>query len=120
MNNFCGGSGFAGLGSTRYTSTIPLPSNSPLRLLPCKQCYLRLPEANKMTFSIMVYTGRLCPKGVPFSGSLVEVYERVGKSVIWFRKNNNIKSTYTAALCTLHDIHTVIKNKNEKYNLNKD
>ena len=36
---------------------------------------------------IMAYTGRLRPKGVPFSGFryilLVEVYERVGKSVIW-------------------------------------
>ena len=38
------------------------------------------------------YTGKLRPKGVPFSGfryyervgiSLVEVYKRVGKSVIW-------------------------------------
>ena len=41
---------------------------------------------------IMAYTGRLHPKGVPFSGFrffervhilLVEVYERVGESVIW-------------------------------------
>ena len=38
------------------------------------------------------YSGRLCPKGVPVKGfglyervgiSLVEVYKRVGKSVIW-------------------------------------
>ena len=42
---------------------------------------------------IMIYTGRLSPKGVSFSGfrsvwkgkgvSLVEVYKTVGKSVIW-------------------------------------
>ena len=42
---------------------------------------------------MMAYTVRLDPKGVPFSGFryiyerigilLVEVYERVGKSVIW-------------------------------------
>ena len=39
----------------------------------------------------MAYTGRLRPKGVPFSGFrhmkgrilLVEAYERVGKSAIW-------------------------------------
>ena len=43
---------------------------------------------------IMAYTGRLCPYGVPFSGfrymkrygSLVKVYERVGKSVILVSK----------------------------------
>ena len=36
----------------------------------------------------MAYTGRLPPEGVPFSGFkvgilLAEVFERVGKSVIW-------------------------------------
>ena len=30
---------------------------------------------------IMAYTGRLCPKGVPFSGFRV-VYERVGISLV--------------------------------------
>ena len=43
---------------------------------------------------IMTYTGRLCLYGVPFSGfrymkrygSLVKVYERVGKSVILVSK----------------------------------
>ena len=41
--------------------------------------------------SLMTYTGRVCPKGVPFFKlqvyekvgiSLVEVYGRIGKSVI--------------------------------------
>ena len=43
---------------------------------------------------IMAHTGRLCPQGIPFSGfrymkkygSLVIVYERVEKSVIFVSK----------------------------------
>ena len=42
----------------------------------------------------MDYTGRIRPKGISFAGfryirvgiSLVEVYKRVGKSVIWVRE----------------------------------
>ena len=48
-----------------------------------------------MVLPMIAYTERLCLKGVPFSGfrnikwigiSLVEVYKRVGKSVIWVRE----------------------------------
>ena len=52
-----------------------------------------MPEGGKGGLPpIMVYTERLCPKGVPLfrlqvnervAILFIEVYERVGKSVIW-------------------------------------